>query len=293
MKIIDGVKASAAYREKIKAEVAEIIDSGKRAPHLAAVLVGDDPASQTYVANKEKACRSVGITSTLYRLPADTSQEELLKVIRFINQDEEIDGVIVQLPLPEAIHKDIVLQSIDPAKDVDGFHPVNVGKMVAGLPAYLPATPYGILMLFEHFNIKTEGKNCVVLGRSNIVGTPMSLLLSRKANPGNATVTTLHSYSVNTAEILSAADIIIAAIGKPLFVKADWVKKGAVVVDVGIHRVPSETTQSGFKLIGDVDFEAVSSKASWITPVPGGVGPMTITALLMNTLKAFKNEIYS
>jgi methylenetetrahydrofolate dehydrogenase (NADP+)/methenyltetrahydrofolate cyclohydrolase len=267
MKLIDGKEASNAIRDKIKEEVAGLIDAGKRAPHLAAILVGEDPASQTYVANKEKSCQKVGITSTLYRLPAETTQDELLGVIDFINQDDEIDGVIVQLPLPDHID--------------------------SGLPTYLPATPFGILMLLEHYKIETSGKSCAVLGRSNIVGTPMSLLLSRKAEPGNCTVTTVHSRSQNIEQITAEADIVVAAFGQPHYLKADMVKDGAVVIDVGIHRVPSDKTKSGFRLIGDVDFDEVSKKASWITPVPGGVGPMTITGLLMNTMKAYRKEVYS
>lgn len=293
MKIIDGKEASNAIRDKIKAEVAELIDAGKRAPHLAAILVGEDPASQTYVANKERSCQNVGITSTLYRLPEETTQEELLGVIDFINQDDEIDGVIVQLPLPDHIDKDTVIQSILPSKDVDGFHPENIGKMVAGLPTYLPATPFGIMMLLEHYNIETSGKSCAVLGRSNIVGTPMSIMLSRKSEPGNCTVTTVHSRSQNIKEITANADIIVAAFGQPHYLKGDMVKDGAVIIDVGMHRVPSDKTKSGFRLIGDVDYDEVSKKASWITPVPKGVGPMTITGLLMNTMKAYRREVYS
>lgn len=293
MKLIDGKQVSNHIRENIKKEVAGFLDEGKRAPHLAAILVGDDPASQTYVANKEKSCKNVGIVSSLYRLPKETSQEELLGVIDFINQDDDIDGVIVQLPLPEHIDNNTVIEAIHPSKDVDGFHPVNIGKMVSGLPTYLPATPYGILMMLEYYKIETSGKNCVVLGRSNIVGTPMSLLLSRKAYPGNCTVTMVHSRTENIEKITAQADIIIAALGQPHFLKEEMVKKDAVIIDVGIHRVPSETTKSGFRLIGDVDFDKVAPKASWISPVPGGVGPMTITGLLMNTLKAYKKEIYS
>ncbi len=291
MKILDGKEASNAIRDRLKKEIAEIIDAGERAPHLAAILVGDDPASQTYVASKEKSCQKVGITSTLYRLPEETTQDELLGVIDFINQDEDIDGVIVQLPLPEHINTDVVIQAVNPAKDVDGFHPENVGKMVSGLPTYLPATPFGILMLLEHHNIDTSGKTCAVLGRSNIVGTPMSILLSRKAEPGNCTVTTVHSRSRNIEKITSEADIIVAAFGQPHYLKADMVKDGVVIIDVGIHRIPSEKTKSGFRLIGDVDFDDVSKKASWITPVPGGVGPMTITGLLVNTMKAYRKEV--
>ena len=293
MKLIDGKQVSSDIRDTIKKEVAGFIDEGRRAPHLAAILVGEDAASQTYVANKEKSCKNVGITSSLYRLPAETTQDELLGIIDFINQDDEVDGVIVQLPLPEHIDNNTIIEAIHPSKDVDGFHPVNIGKMVSGLPTYLPATPYGILMMLEYYKIETSGKNCVVLGRSNIVGTPMSLLLSRKAYPGNCTVTTVHSRTQDIDKITAQADIIIAALGQPHFLKEEMVKKDAVIIDVGIHRVPSETTKSGFRLIGDVDFDKVAPKASWISPVPGGVGPMTITGLLMNTLKAYKKEIYS
>lgn len=293
MKLIDGKQVSSDIRDTIKKEVAGFLDKGKRAPHLAAILVGEDAASQTYVANKEKSCKNVGITSSLYRLPVETTQDELLGIIDFINQDDDVDGVIVQLPLPEHIDNNTIIEAIHPSKDVDGFHPVNIGKMVSGLPTYLPATPYGILMMLEYYKIETSGKNCVVLGRSNIVGTPMSLLLSRKAYPGNCTVTTVHSRSQNIEKITAEADIIVAALGQPHFLKEEMVKKDVVIIDVGIHRVPSETTKSGFRLIGDVDFEKVAPKASWITPVPGGVGPMTITGLLMNTLQAYKKEIYS
>ena len=292
MKLIDGKKIAEDIRMEIKAEVAEMIDKDDRSPHLAAILVGEDPASQTYVSSKEKACKSVGFISSVYKLPETTTERELLDMIRFLNEDPEIDGFIVQLPLPGHISEEKIIEAIDPAKDVDGFHPVNLGRMVSGLPAYLPATPYGIIQLIERSGIETEGRHCVVLGRSNIVGTPVSILLSRKANPGNCTVTLCHSKTRNIKEIAASADILIAAIGIEGFVTADMVKKDAVVIDVGIHRVPSAETKSGFRLKGDVDFDPVSKKCSYITPVPGGVGPMTITGLLQNTLRAHKKEIY-
>jgi len=277
---------------EIKKEVARMIDADDRAPHLAAIIVGEDPASQTYVAGKEKACKSVGITSSVYKLPENTSEKKLLELIEFLNNDAEVDGFIVQLPLPGHISEENIIQSIDPSKDVDGFHPVNLGRMLSGLPSYLPATPYGIVQLLDRSKIETEGKHCVVLGRSNIVGTPVSILLSRKANPGNCTVTICHSKTKDIGKIAATADILIAAIGQAEFVRADMVKKDAVVIDVGIHRIPSDKTKSGYRLIGDVKFDEVSKKCSHITPVPGGVGPMTITSLLQNTLKARKKEIY-
>lgn len=292
MKRIDGKKIAENIRMEIKAEVAKMIDDDDRSPHLAAIIVGDDPASQTYVASKERACKSVGFISSVYKLPETTKEKELLQLIDFINKDPEVDGFIVQLPLPDHISEEKVILSIAPEKDVDGFHPMNIGRMVIGLPAYLPATPSGIVQLLERSGIETEGKHCVVLGRSNIVGTPVSILLSRKAKPGNCTVTICHSKTPNIKEISASADILIAAIGKEEFVTADMVKQGAVVIDVGIHRVTAPKTKSGFKLKGDVNFDEVSKKCSYITPVPGGVGPMTIVGLLQNTLKAHKKEIY-
>ncbi len=288
MKLIDGKKTAAKIREEIKAEVAQIIDNNDSAPHLAAILVGDDPASDTYVSHKEKDCKSVGIISSVYRLGKHTTEKELLDTIDFINNDEEIHGLIVQLPLPDHIDMNRVISYIDPVKDVDGFHPLNIGKMTIGQSTYLPATPYGIMELLKRYEIDTSGKHCVILGRSNIVGTPMSILLSRKSDPGNATVTMCHSQTKNLKEITRSADIIIAAIGQPEFVTKDMVKKDAVIIDVGIHRIPSDKTKSGFRLIGDVKFDEVAKNASAITPVPGGVGPMTRVALLLNTLKAFK-----
>ncbi len=292
MKLIDGKEVSEVLKKKLKDEVAIIIDADQRAPHLAAVIVGDDPASHTYVSSKEKNAKALGFTSSVYRLPGDVTQQELMNTIEFLNKDDQVDGYIVQLPLPEHMDEQLVTSAIRPEKDVDGFHPVNLGRMMLGQPAYLPATPNGIMELLKHYQIDTEGKHCVVLGRSNIVGTPMSVLLSRKARPGNATVTLCHSRTKNLEQMAASADILIAAIGKKEFVKGHMVKEGAVVIDVGIHREPSEKTKSGFRLKGDVDFQSVSKKAAMITPVPGGVGPMTIVSLLINTLKARKKEVF-
>lgn len=289
--MIDGKKIAEEVKKEIAAKVAAIIDSGGNAPHLAAVLVGEDAASQTYVASKERACKAIGFTSSIYRYPASITEQELLDVVDFLNNDEEINGFIVQLPLPAHIDADKVLQRIDPAKDVDGFHPVNVGRMALGLPSYLPATPAGIMLLLEKYGIETSGKHCVVLGRSNIVGTPVALLMSRKASPGNSTVTICHSRTENLADITRQADILIAAIGQPEFVKADMVKPGAVVIDVGIHRV-DDSSEKGYHITGDVDYDLVAPKCSYITPVPGGVGPMTIVSLLLNTFKSYNKEIY-
>ncbi len=292
MKLIDGKETAKQIKMEIATEVAAMIDRGEDGPHLAAVIVGDDPASHTYVNAKEKACREVGFMSSVYRLPADAPESEVLELVDFLNNDEQIDGFIVQLPLPDHIDENKVIQRIRPEKDVDGFHPVNVGRMALNLPSYISATPYGILQLIERYRIPTDGKKVVVLGRSNIVGSPMSILLSRKAYPGNATVTLCHSRTKNIKALCRSADILVVAIGRQHFVTEDMVKKDAVVIDVGIHRIPSDETKSGFRLVGDVDFELVSKKASLITPVPGGVGPMTIVSLLMNTLKAHKKEIY-
>ncbi|PLW94651.1 MAG: bifunctional methylenetetrahydrofolate dehydrogenase/methenyltetrahydrofolate cyclohydrolase FolD [Marinilabiliales bacterium] len=291
VKIIDGKFTAQAIKEEIKKEVAAMIDNDADAPHLAAILVGDDPASQTYVASKEKAALLVGITSSVYKFQSDTAEEEILQTIQYLNNDPEIDGFIVQLPLPEHIDVDKVLNTIDPSKDVDGFHPVNVGRMTLGLPAFISATPAGILELLERYKIDTVGKHCVVLGRSNIVGSPMSILMAKKANPGNSTVTICHSRTEDIEKYIRSADILICAIGQPQFVKADMVKEGAVVIDVGIHRIPADN-EKGYRIVGDVDFEEVSKKASHITPVPGGVGPMTIAMLLKNTLLAAKKEYY-
>jgi methylenetetrahydrofolate dehydrogenase (NADP+)/methenyltetrahydrofolate cyclohydrolase len=291
MILIDGKVVSEKIKAGLKIEVERMIEAGTD-PHLAAILVGEDPASQTYVNNKAKACQETGIVSSVYRHPETLSEKDLLSMIDFLNNDPEVHGMIVQLPLPKHIDAEKVIQRIRPEKDVDGFHPVNIGRMVQGLPAYLPATPYGIIRLLEHYKIETAGKHCVVLGRSNIVGTPVALLLSRKAEPGNCTVTTCHSKTVNIEKYTRDADILIAAIGQPHFVTADMVKDGAVVIDVGIHRIPSADTKSGYRLIGDVKFDEVSKKASYITPVPGGVGLMTIVSLLTNTVSAAKKEIY-
>jgi methylenetetrahydrofolate dehydrogenase (NADP+) / methenyltetrahydrofolate cyclohydrolase len=291
-RIIDGKAIAEKIKKEIALEVAAMIDADVKAPHLAAILVGNDPASETYVASKEKACHAVGITSTTYRLPASTTEQELLDMIDFVNNDDEIDGFIVQLPLPEHIDPNKVIERIDPVKDVDGFHPKNIGRMQIGMPSYLPATPFGIVELLKRSGINMDGKHCVVIGRSNIVGTPLSILLSRKSDYGNATVTLCHSRTKDIASITKQAEVLIAAIGQPEFVKADMVKPGAVVVDVGIHRIDDAEALKGYRLVGDVDFERVSEIASAITPVPGGVGPMTIVSLLHNTLQASKKNIY-
>ena len=293
MKLIDGKETAKIIKQEIAAEVAGMIDQGEDGPHLAAVIVGEDPASHTYVNAKEKACKEVGFMSSVYRLEADASEAEVLELVDFLNNDDQISGFIVQLPLPKHIDENKVIQRIKPEKDVDGFHPVNIGRMALNLPAYISATPFGILQLIERYKIETDGKKVVVLGRSHIVGSPMSILMARKTYPGNATVTLCHSRTKNIKQVCRSADILIVAIGQKHFVTEDMVKKDAVVIDVGIHRVPSTKTKSGFKLIGDVDFEGVSKKASLITPVPGGVGPMTIVSLLMNTLKAYKKEVYA
>jgi methylenetetrahydrofolate dehydrogenase (NADP+)/methenyltetrahydrofolate cyclohydrolase len=284
--VISGKETAAEIRKEIAKKVTEIRDAGKKVPHLAAVLVGNDGGSETYVNYKVKDCNEVGFESTLIRRNADISEVELLSLVDDLNQNPEIDGFIVQLPLPDHIDEQKIIRAIDPAKDVDGFHPINVGNMVLGLPGFVSATPSGIVELMKRNNITTSGKHCVVLGRSNIVGTPMSILLSRNTEMGNATVTLCHSRTKNLKEICLQADILIAALGKPGFVSADMIKEGAVVIDVGTTRVPDSSKKSGFSLKGDVDYESVSEKASAITPVPGGVGPMTRVALLLNTLKA-------
>lgn len=286
MELIDGKKTAAEIKQELAGKVAELKSRGGKIPHLAAVLVGNDPASETYVASKVKSCKEVGFKSTELRYSSDITEEQLLEVVDKLNRDEDIDGYIVQLPLPRHISEERILLAIDPDKDVDGFHPFNVGKMVTGLPTYLPATPAGIVELLTRYRIETKGKHCVVIGRSNIVGTPMAILMSRKDEHADCTVTICHSRTRNIQEITRQADILIVALGKPRFVTAEMVKDGAVVVDVGIHRVPSDKTKSGFRLVGDVDFDQVAPKCSYITPVPGGVGPMTIVSLLQNTLKA-------
>lgn len=288
MELIDGKKISSQVKQEIAEEVARLKEAGKKTPHLAAILVGNDPASETYVASKVKSCQEVGFKSTELRYSSDITEAQLLEVIGKLNKDEDIDGFIVQLPLPEHISEEKILLAVDPDKDVDGFHPYNVGKMVTGLPTYLPATPAGIVELLARYNIPTQGKHCVVVGRSNIVGTPMAVLMSRKAKHADCTVTICHSRTQNIKEYTLQADILVVALGKPHFVTADMVKEGATVIDVGIHRVPSDKTKSGFRLVGDVDFEQVAPKCAYITPVPGGVGPMTIVSLLQNTLLANK-----
>lgn len=292
MELIDGKKISKQVKEEIAAEVAKIKEAGGKTPHLAAMIVGHDGASETYVAAKVKACNMVGFKSTEFRFEDDITEEQLLEKIKEVNENDDIDGLIVQLPLPKHISETRVIETIRPEKDVDGFHPTNVGKMVASLPTYLPATPAGIVELLKRYKIQTSGKNCVVIGRSNIVGTPMSVLMSRKSEYGDCTVTLCHSRTQNLAEITRKADIIIVAIGRLQFLTGEMVKEGAVVVDVGMHRVKSDKTKSGWKLYGDVNFEEVAPKCSYITPVPGGVGPMTIVSLLQNTLLSAKKEIY-
>lgn len=292
MEIIDGKKVSAEIKAEIAAQVAEMIANGQKQPHLAAVLVGHDGGSETYVANKVKACQQCGFKSTLIRFEEDVTQEELLKTIDQLNADPDIDGFIVQLPLPKHINEQSIIEAIDYRKDVDGFHPINVGRMSIGLPCFVSATPAGIIELLKRYQIPTRGANCVVLGRSNIVGKPVASLMMQKAATGNATVTVCHSATKNIKEICKQADIIIAALGSPEFVTEDMVKDGAVIIDVGTTRVPSTLTKSGWKLKGDVDFEHVAPKCSYISPVPGGVGPMTIASLMRNTLLAAKHEIY-
>lgn len=288
MVLLDGKKTSQDIQLEIAEKVKQLKAEGKKTPHLAAVLVGGDGASLTYVNAKVKACEKVGFESTLVKLDASISEEELLNKIEELNNDDAIDGFIVQLPLPDHIDETKVTLAVSPKKDVDGFHPESIGKMCLNLPTFLPATPNGILEILKRYNIETSGKHCVVIGRSHIVGSPMSILMARNGNPGNATVTLTHSRTQNLKEICASADILIAAVGKPHFVTADMVKSGAVVVDVGIHRVEDASKKSGFKLLGDVDFDNVAEKCSHISPVPGGVGPMTIASLMMNTLEAIE-----
>lgn len=290
MELIDGKKISNEIKEEIAQEVKEMVATGKKKPHLAAVLVGHDGGSETYVAHKVKACDQVGFDSTLVRFEDDATEEELLKCVDDLNNNPDIDGFIVQLPLPKHISEQKIIEAIAPEKDVDGFHPVNVGRMIVGLPAYVSATPYGIIELLDRYKIETSGKNCVVIGRSNIVGRPVSVLMSQKGK--DATVTVTHSRTANLKELCLEADIIIAAIGAPGFVKGDMVKEGAVVIDVGTTRVDAPEKKSGWRLRGDVEFDEVAPKCSYITPVPGGVGPMTIVSLLGNTLLAAKKEIF-
>ena len=290
MQLLDGKKLSETIKAEIAQEIIGIKSNGGKTPHLAAVLIGDNPASEAYVRSKVRSCEQVGFKSTLIRREASISEAELLGIVKDLNEDADIDGFIVQLPLPKHINEDNINLAIDPRKDVDGFHPINFGRMAQGLPSYLPATPYGIVLMLERYGIETAGKNCVVVGRSNIVGTPISILMSRKGK--DATVTLTHSRTKNLSGEILRADIVIAAIGIANFIKADMVKEGAIVIDVGINRIEDTTAKNGYRLVGDVDFQAVAPKCSYITPVPGGVGLMTVTSLLLNTLKASKREIF-
>lgn len=292
MAILDGKKTSLEIQEELSKKVSELVKSGLRAPHLAAILVGDDGASQTYVGSKVKTCERIGFGSTLIKLPSSITEQELLRKIEEVNYDSEIDGLIVQLPLPNHISEKRVIETIKPEKDVDGFHPENVGRMMKNLPGFISATPLGILKLLEKYKIETEGKHCVIVGRSHIVGSPMANLMSRSAYPGNSTVTICHSRTQNLEKYTSEADILIAAVGRPEMIGFEMVKEGAVVVDVGITRVEDSSKKSGFALKGDVKYDEVAPKCSFITPVPGGVGPMTIAALMLNTYSAAVNEFY-
>jgi methylenetetrahydrofolate dehydrogenase (NADP+)/methenyltetrahydrofolate cyclohydrolase len=286
MQILDGKETSKAILEELKMKVAQRNTEGKKIPQLAAVLVGTNGASETYVAAKVKACNEIGFRSSLTRLEEDISENKLLEIVEDLNNDPEVDGILVQLPLPKHISDEKIINAIHPLKDVDGFHPVSVGRLVQGLPTFVPATPYGIMLMLKHYKIDTKGMNAVVVGRSNIVGRPMSILLSSNTNPGNCTVTICHSHTKDLAGICRGADILVAALGKPEFLTADMVKEGAIVIDVGITRMPDATKKSGFALKGDVHFASVAPKCSFITPVPGGVGPMTIAALMTNTFRA-------
>ncbi len=292
MTILDGKDLSQRIKNELAQAVEGIKNTGGKIPHLAAVLVGENPASQVYVRNKVKSCEEVGFKSTLVRKDGSITEAELLEVVNSLNNDPDVDGFIVQLPLPKHINEEKITLAIDPKKDVDGFHPVNFGRMALGMPCYLPATPFGIVTMLERYGIETAGKHAVIIGRSNIVGTPMGILLSRKGKVGDCTVTITHSRTKDLPGMVRQADIIVAAIGIPHFVKGDMVKEGAVVIDVGINRIDDPSTKSGTRLVGDVDYEAVAPKSSFITPVPGGVGPMTVMSLLMNTMKASKKEIY-
>lgn len=292
MTIIDGKVISAQVKAELKIEVDRIKEAGGSVPHLAAVLIGDNGASESYVASKIKSCEQIGFKSTLVRRDATATEEEVLEIIDELNKDEDINGFIVQLPLPDHINVDKVIEAIDPKKDVDGFHPINIGRMAKGLPAYVSATPYGVLELMKRYDIETAGKHCVVVGRSQIVGLPMSILMQRNAYPGNCTVTLTHSRTQNLKEITLQADILVVALGRPEFITADMVKPGAVVIDVGLTRVEDASKKRGYALKGDVKFDEVSEKSSFITPVPGGVGLMTVASLMYNTLLASKGEIY-
>ena len=290
MKLLDGSLAAAHYKEKIKEEVKSLISQGSKKPHLAAILVGNNPASEAYVGAKVRTCEEIGFASTLLRLDAQIDEASLLKEIAALNENKDVDGILVQLPLPKHIREASIINAIDPSKDVDGFHPVSIGKLVLGQDTFLPATPYGILLMLSYYGIDLSGKHCVVVGRSNIVGTPMSILLSRNNAYGNATVTLTHSKTKDLKAHCLQADVIIAAIGIPFFLKADMVKEGAIVIDVGINRIEDASKKSGSRLVGDVDFDAVAPLCSYITPVPKGVGPMTICGLMQNTLNAVKNK---
>jgi len=291
VELLDGKALSITLKEEIKIDVDKLKEQGLRAPHLSAVLVGNNPASEAYMRNKVRSCEKVGFSSDLIRRSSDVSQAELLEIVDQLNKDEKVDGFIVQLPLPDHIDDEDILLAIDPSKDVDGFHPYNFGCMAQGLDSFLPATPFGILIMMERYGVETSGKNVVVIGRSNIVGTPMSILLSRKSKMGNATVTLAHSRTKNLKQLCLDSDIIISALGKPFFVTTDMIKEGAVIIDVGINRIEDLTRKSGSRLVGDVDFKKVAPKCSFITPVPGGVGPMTVAALMMNTLKAYNKKM--
>jgi len=291
MNLIDGKSLAKTIKQEIAEEVKQLVSKGLRKPHLAAVLVGADPASKVYVRNKTRSCEEIGFDSSQINKQENTTEEELLDIVAALNENDAIDGFIVQLPLPKHINTDRIIMAIDPSKDVDGFHPENFGKMAQGMPSFLPATPFGIVTILDRYKINVEGKNCVVLGRSNIVGTPISILLSRKADPGNATVTLCHSRTKDLEAYTKKADLIVVALGKPNFLKANMIKEGAVVIDVGINRIEDATAKRGYKLVGDADFDDIAEKCSYITPVPGGVGPMTVTSLLMNTLIAFKAKI--
>ena len=292
MQILDGVLVSGAIKAQIKQEVEDWQAAGGKRPHLAAILVGNNPASEAYVGNKVRTCGELGFESTLLRFNTDITEAELIAEVHRLNDDPSVDGILVQLPLPAHISGDVVINNINPDKDVDGFHPITQGKMLLGQPSFLPATPYGILLMLEHYHIDVTGLHCVVIGRSNIVGTPMTVLLSRNAKPGNATVTLTHSRTKNLKDITLTADVIVAAIGKPMFVTADMVRPGAVVIDVGINRIADASKKSGFRLVGDVDYAGVAPLCSYITPVPGGVGLMTIVSLMKNSLLAAKGGIY-
>lgn len=291
-KIIDGKQIASEIKKELAQEVIALLDEGKRPPHLVAVIVGEDGASQSYVASKEKQSKEVGFMSSVYRFPETLNEEELLNTVDFLNNDNEVDGFIVQLPLPKHINEQKVIERINYKKDVDGFHPMNCGRLMNNMPSFLPATPFGVMTMLERAQVDTVGKHCVVVGRSNIVGTPMSVLMSRNHSNANCTVTLCHSKTNNLKEICLSADILIVAIGKPEFITKEMVKDGAVVIDVGIHRIEDSTKEKGYRIVGDVKFNEVAPKCSQITPVPGGVGMLTVVSLLQNTLKAYKHEIY-